>query len=92
LVCFGRNLIFDVKNLIEIFERLRKVILKLNPTKRQFLKKELLYLGHIVSADGIKADPEKTKIIQNYPKPCTSDEVKRFMAFALLSKIYSAFC
>lgn len=82
LVCFGRNLESHNKNLIDIFYRLREVNLKLNPNKCQFLKRELLYLGHIVSSDGLKPDPEKTRVIKSYPTPKSSDDVKRFVAFS----------
>ena len=81
LIVFGRNLEAHNRNLIDIFERLRKVNLKLNPTKCQFLKKELLYLGHIVSAQGVLPDPEKIKVLLEYPVPQTSEEIKRFIAF-----------
>lgn len=79
-VVFGRNLESHNKNLIEIFERLRKVNLKLNPSKCQFLKTELLYLGHTISSQGIQPDSEKIKTIQNYPTPTNVDEVRRFVA------------
>lgn len=82
LVCFGRNLDIHNKNLMDIFERLRKVNLKVNPEKCQFLKKELLYLGHVVSAKGVLPDPEKTRVLQEYPTPKNPDDVKRFVAFA----------
>lgn len=81
LIIFGRNLNSHNKNLIDVLERLRKVNLKLNPSKCQFLKKEILYLGHLVSADGVLPDPEKTIVLQNYPVPKNVDEVKRFVAF-----------
>jgi len=29
----------------------------------------LLYLGHLVSADGVAADPAKTKAVSEYPQP-----------------------
>lgn len=79
-ICFGRNLESHNKNLIEIFERLRKVNLKLNPSKCQFLKTELLYLGHTISSEGIRPDPEKVKCIKTYPRPTNVDEVRRFVA------------
>ncbi|XP_045541509.1 uncharacterized protein LOC106718281 [Papilio machaon] len=79
-ICFGRNLESHNKNLIEIFERLRKVNLKLNPSKCQFLKTELLYLGHTISSKGIQPDLDKIKTIQNYPTPTNVDEVRRFVA------------
>lgn len=82
LICFGRNLEIHNKNLLDILYRLRKVNLKLNPDKCDFLRKEILYLGHVVSADGIKPDPGKIKALSEYPVPKNSDELKRFIAFA----------
>lgn len=81
LIIFGRNLEIHNKNLVSVLERLRKVNLKLNPDKCQFLKKEILYLGHLVSAEGVLPDPAKTRVLQNYPIPKNVDEVKRFVAF-----------
>lgn len=81
LIVFGRNLEIHNKNLLDIFERLRKVNLKLNPTKCQFLKTELLYLGHVVSSKGVLSDPEKIKVVANYPVPTNVDELRRFVAF-----------
>lgn len=82
LIVFGRNLTDHNKNLLDVFLRLRKVNLKLNPEKCAFLKKEILYLGHVVSKDGILPDPDKIKILETYPVPKNADEVKRFVAFA----------
>ena len=36
--------------------------LRFNPTKFQF-KKEIKFVGHIITADGIKADPEKVALL-----------------------------
>lgn len=46
LIVFGRYLELHNKNLQDVFERLKKYNIKLNPDKCQFLKKEILYLGH----------------------------------------------
>lgn len=82
LVVYGRNLDSHNQNLMSVFDRLRNVKLKLNPTKCKFLQKEILYLGHIVSGNGILPDSEKTKVLENYPRPQSTDEIKRFVAFA----------
>lgn len=82
LVVYGNSLHHHNKNLLDIFERLRKVNLKLNASKCVFLKKDMLYLGHVISDKGVLPDPEKINVIQNYPVPQTVDEVKRFVAFA----------
>ena len=82
IIVFGKSLDEHNKNLSKIFERLRQTSLKLNPTKCNFLKTELLYLGHLVSVEGIKPDPSKLEVIKNWSSPQTADEVKRFVAFA----------
>lgn len=82
LVIFGRNLEDHNKNLMSVFSRLRKVNLKLNPSKCEFLKRQILYLGHVISNEGILPDPEKISAIKNYPIPTNNDDVKRFVAFA----------
>lgn len=81
LIIFGRNRQIHNKNLADVFERLRKMNLKLNPNKCDFMKTQLLYLGHVVSAEGVLPDPEKVRVLQNYPLPKNADEVRRFVAF-----------
>ena len=82
IVVFGKNMQKHNINLLDVFARLRQVNLKLNPEKCHFLKKELIYLGHYISAEGIKPDPQKLKCINDWQPPKSSDEVKRFVAFA----------
>lgn len=82
LIVFGRNLEDHNKNLMEVFERFREVNLKIHPRKCAFLRKEVLYLGHIISSNGIIPDPSKSNVMKNYPTPKNADEVRRFVAFA----------
>lgn len=81
LIVFGRTAEMHNKNLMDIFERLRKINLRLNPSKCDFMKTQLLYLGHVVSADGVLPDPEKINVLDKYPVPKNADEVRRFVAF-----------
>ena len=37
------------------------------------------FLGHIIDATGIHADPDKIKAIKNFPAPTTITELQRFM-------------
>ena len=52
------------KHLELVFELLSKHRLVLKMTKCAFFKNELKYLGHIISAQGVRADPEKLSKIQ----------------------------
>lgn len=47
IIVFGKSIEDHNRNLIAVFEKLRKVNLKLNPKKCNFFKTELLYLGQI---------------------------------------------
>jgi hypothetical protein len=43
--------------------------LKLNPKKCSFYQKEARWCGRIISAAGVKHDPERIKAIQSLPRP-----------------------
>ena len=46
------------------------------------MQKELVYLGFIISQDGLKMDPEKVKAILDWPTPRNTFEVRRFHGLA----------
>lgn len=81
IIIFGNSLQHHNSNLVKILQRLKKVNLKLNPSKCDFLKKEIIYLGHKICSDGVSPDPEKFRVIHQYPIPSNADETKRFVAF-----------
>ena len=58
-----------MSHLEEVFARLRKVNLSLKPEKCQFAVKEVKYLGHKISKDGVKMDDSKIKIIKTIQFP-----------------------
>jgi hypothetical protein len=45
-------------------------------------QKEIHYLGHIISSEGISVDPEKIKVIMEWPVPKNAHEVRSFMGIA----------
>lgn len=63
----------------KVFNRLRINNLKLQPEKCEFLHREVSYLGHIITADGVKPNPEKIRAIVDYPKPVDSKSIKQFL-------------
>ena len=50
-------------NLRNLLSHCEEHEIKLNPDKCQFNVSEIKFLGHIISADGLKADPEKVEAI-----------------------------
>ena len=81
IIIFSKNPEDHLVRLRGVFERLAKAGLKLKPSKCEFFKSNLKYLGHIVSKDGIATDPRKIEAIRNWPKPNTVTEVHSFTGF-----------
>ena len=61
-------------------QRENKLYAKLS--KCDFLLKEVSFLGHIVSAEGIRVDPTKIEAIVNWKPPRNVTEVRRFLGLA----------
>ena len=55
--------------------------LKLKPSKCEFFRTRVSYLGHIVSKDGIEMDPKKVKAIKAWPIPTSVTDVRSFLGF-----------
>lgn len=66
----------------EVFNRLRQYNLKLLPSKCEFMRREVNYLGHIISEEGIKPDLKRTSCLSNFPVPRNPREVKSFLGLA----------
>ena len=81
IIIFSKNPDDHLTWLRGVFERLAKVGLKLKPSKCEFFRSSLKYLGHIVSKNGIATDPRKIKAIQDWPRPKTVTEVRSFTGF-----------
>ncbi|GFS97609.1 retrovirus-related Pol polyprotein from transposon 17.6 [Trichonephila clavipes] len=56
----GRTFEEHLQNIRKVLSKLRDANLKLNPSKCKFFQKEVNYLGHIISAEGVRTDPEKS--------------------------------
>ena len=53
-------------NLTAVIERIHQLGLRLEPKKCEYLKQELEYLGHIITKEGAKPNPEKINCINNF--------------------------
>ena len=82
IIVHGKTTEEQPNNLRLVFTRLRKVGLKLKPTKCKFLEQQVAYLGHLVTADGICCDPEKIEKVRSWPTPKNVDEIRSFLGLA----------
>ncbi|XP_063891879.1 retrovirus-related Pol polyprotein from transposon 297 [Helicoverpa armigera] len=79
ILVFGTSLQEIICNLRSVFQRLRESNFKIQMDKSEFLKRETPYLGHIITPEGVKPNPEKISAIVNYPLPKTTKQIKSFL-------------
>lgn len=63
----------------EIFSKLRSNNLKLRPDKCEIFRKEVTYLGHVISDDGVRPDSRKVEAISKYPDLKNIEDIKYFL-------------
>jgi len=62
-----------------VFQRIRDPKLKLKASKCSFIKREVSFLGFIVSGAGIGTQPKKVKCVVDWPSPSNLHEVRSFL-------------
>jgi hypothetical protein len=82
VVVYGENLGVHNERLREVFDRIRKYNLKLQPDKCEFLRKEVSYLGHVIGQTGVRPDEKRIEAVRNFPEPRTTRELKGFLGLA----------
>lgn len=71
-----------------VLERLAEANLSINLEKSRFAKRDISFLGHVITQTGIKMQPEKIRAITEFPKPTTVKKLLRFLGMCVW---YSSF-
>jgi len=66
-------------NLNEVLTCLESAGLHLKKGKCTFCESQVTYLGHIISAGGLKPSPNKLKAVAELPAPSKVSELKTFL-------------
>lgn len=79
IVIFSTSLQEHIERLRKVFMRLRNANFKVQLDKSEFLRKEVNYLGHVITSNGVKPNPDKISAIKKFPLPKTPKEIKSFL-------------
>ena len=79
IIVISRTVQEHFRNLEAILLVHRRAGLKLQPSKCFLFQLEVEYLGHLVSADGIKTVPAYVQVVKDWPLPLTRSEIRIFL-------------
>ena len=82
IVIYGRTFQETLDNLDEVLTRLQSAGLQCKPAKCSLFRRELMYLGFIISGKSIRPDPSKISAVKKWPVPCNINDVRSFLGFA----------
>jgi len=82
ILVFSKNLDDHKIHLQALFQRLEEVGLKLNPKKCSFACQTVTYLGHIISAEGLKPNPGRVDAVRLFSAPTDLSTLQQFLGLA----------
>lgn len=71
-----------VQHVQQVFQLLREHQFKVRLTKCAFAKQQLVYLGHVISGEGVSTDPSKISVVKKWPTPSNVKELRGFLGLA----------
>lgn len=81
IIIYSQTFEDHLTHLQKIFDKLRNAGLKMKAAKCAFGLEEVPFLGHVVSPEGVKPNPEKIKAIVDWPIPESRQLLASFLGF-----------
>lgn len=81
ILVFSSTFEEHLERLEAVFSRLKQHGLKLKPSKCEFFKNRVTYLGHVVSESGVETDPDKISALASWPEPENVKALRSFLGF-----------
>ena len=78
-IVLGRTFDEHLANFDTVLQRFRQANLKLKPAKCKIFQRRVLFLGHIVSAEGVEVDLKKVQCIESWEFPRTVSELCSYL-------------
>ena len=82
VLIFSKTFEEHLVHLDRFLTRIGEVGLKIKLKKCQLLRREVHYLGHTISRDGVFCQEEKIEAVKTWPRPQTTKDLRSFLGFA----------
>ena len=81
ILIWGRTMAEHDQRLKRVLNKAREYNLKLSPSKCEFRKSEITYVGHTLSSEGLKPDSDKLRAVEQMKAPTNKKELQTFLGF-----------
>ena len=88
VIIFSKTVAEHLQHLEEVLDRIEKAGLMLRLSKCEFFKKQLGFLGHVISDEGIQPDAKKVSDIKDMSPPDTVTDVRAFIGMCSYYRRY----
>ena len=88
VILHGNSVDELLSKLETVLDRLKEAGLTLNLSKCQWFQPSVTFLGHVVSKDGLRADPVKLEKVRQWPTPRSVKELMSFLGLATYFRRY----
>ena len=88
IIVMTRTLEEHQQRLEEVFRRIRAAKLKLRPEKCVILQREVTFLGHVVSGNGIAMNEKKLAVVRDWETPRCLKDVRAHVGFCAYYRRY----
>ena len=82
ILIYSQTLVQHLKHLARVFTAMRQHLLYAKKSKCSFGIPQVEYLGHAISAEGVKTDANKIKAIENWAVPQSVKQLRSFLGLA----------
>ncbi|KAL2090027.1 hypothetical protein ACEWY4_014715 [Coilia grayii] len=79
ILVWGQTKEQNNQRLKQVLDRVREKNIKLNPEKCTFGAHEVKYMGHILTAEGLKPDPQKVEAVKKMQKLTNKTELQTYL-------------
>ncbi|GFU62540.1 retrovirus-related Pol polyprotein from transposon opus [Nephila pilipes] len=79
IIIVGQDFEEQLNNQRKVLEKLKQANLKLNPAKCSLFRREVSYLGLIISAEGVRTDLRKVAAVKEWSQPRNVHELRSFL-------------
>ncbi|GBN48124.1 Transposon Ty3-I Gag-Pol polyprotein, partial [Araneus ventricosus] len=93
IIVFSETFKDHISRLRTVLKCIQEAGLVLNPKKCLFAAREVKILGHLVSRNGVRPDPDKVRAVRNFPTPKNVRDIRSFLGLcSYFQRFIKGFC